>query len=129
MIFFFTVLASPTIKDLILSTTLSFPRMFADYWCLTSQFVALNSDRVVIFSVLIAPKGNAWDIQSQFWSLQQKANDSFSYLKDLDMFKGTEKFDVKSAISSKRRAISESSRVLKKNISESGKGKDFDYAY
>ncbi|XP_021725606.1 cadmium-induced protein AS8-like isoform X1 [Chenopodium quinoa] len=68
---------------------------------------------------LIATRSNTWDIPSQFRRLQQKANDSFSYLKDLDILKGTDKFDGENAISSQRKAISESSEVLKEKDSES----------
>lgn len=80
------------------------------------------SNLAYVPKALIATRSNTWDIQSQFWSLQQKANDSFSYFKDLDMLKkGIEKFDVENAISSHRESISESFKLLKKNFSESCK--------
>ncbi|XP_057521448.1 cadmium-induced protein AS8 [Amaranthus tricolor] len=69
-------------------------------------------------------KGYEWsnNISSQFLTLQQKANESFSYLKDLDLMKkGTDVFDVKSALCSQGKLISENFRILKKNLSISSK--------
>lgn len=53
-----------------------------------------------------------------------------SKLKDLDLLKkGTEIFDVKTAISSQAKSISENFKLLKKDVSESCKGKHFVYAF
>lgn len=70
--------------------------------------------------------GNEWNsnIPSQFSSLQEKATESISHLKELDILKkGTGIYDVKNLLSSQRKSISESFRLLKKDFSESYKGK------
>lgn len=103
--------------------------ILTDCWIKNLSFVVQFSSRRVVFAVLISSRsytkvflqlnnfcsvrnnaGYEWsnNISSQFSTLQQKANESFSYLKDLDLMKkGTDVFDVK------------------KNLSISSKGKHF----
>lgn len=68
--------------------------------------------------------GDEWsnNIPPQIWSFQQKANESFSYLKDIDLLKKRmELFDLKSSIFSHTKFVSESLRSFKSQFSDSGK--------
>ncbi|KAL2901152.1 Cadmium-induced protein AS8 [Bienertia sinuspersici] len=77
--------------------------------------------------------GGEWNgnIPLQFRSLQEKANESFSHLKDLDIFKhGTEMFDVKNALASQRIfSLPERFKSLKKEFPKSCKGEQFLFCF